>query len=150
MKIINSLKKIFGQIRSDNSGFSITELMVATSIIGLIATMASANFDNALQSARDAQRKANIHQVQTALNIYYDDRGKYPVTLSDLPTTDGWLVMKSDLENNDPKPYMPEVPHDPTNSGIYTFKYWSDGQTFKITYDTEDTKDASPQVAWGL
>ena len=45
---------------------------------------------------------------------------------------------------------MPEVPEDPLNEGEYEFKYWSDGQVFKLVYETEDLEDESPRIAWGL
>lgn len=58
--------------------------------------------------------------------------------------------MKSALEKANPYPYMPEVPSDPLNTGVYVFKYWSNGQVFKIFYETEDPLDALPLTSWGL
>ena len=137
------------KITKNNKGFSLTELMVAVSIIGSITGLASAKLNDVIPMARDAQRKANIHQVQTALNLYYNDQEQYPVSVSDEPTEEGWQLIKNILESAD-SAYVPQMPHDPLDTGQYVFKYWSDGQKFKITYETEDPSDQSPQVAWGM
>ncbi len=133
----------------NNKGFSLTELMIAISIVGSVTTIASAQLDDVLPMARDAQRKANIHQVQTALNLYYNDHEEYPVSASLEPTSEGWQSIKNVLESPD-NIYIPEMPVDPLNTDQYVFKYSSDGQKFKITYETEDPSDQSPQAAWGL
>jgi len=141
--------KTFLQKLRSNRGFSLTELMITMSIIGSVATLAGAQMNDILPTARDAQRKANVHQVQTALNLYYDDHGQYPASSGNEPTAEGWQTIKQVLESAN-QTYIPEMPHDPLNSGQYVFKYWSDGQKFKITYETEDPLDQSPQIAWGL
>jgi len=140
--------KLGVRLRS-NRGFSLTELMIAISIVGTTATLAGAQMDDILPMARDAQRKANIKQVQTALNIYYDNHEQYPISSGDEPTTADWQMIKGILESVD-ETYVPEMPHDPLNTDQYIFKYWSDGQKFKLTYETEDPLDQSPRVAWGL
>lgn len=147
-KIKSFLKKSAKKLKN-NRGFSLTELMIATSIIGSVATLAGAQIDDILPMARDAQRKANVHQVQTALSLYYNDHEQYPVTSSGEPTVEGWQLIKNILESTD-ETYVPTMPHDPLDTDQYVFKYWSDGQKFKIAYETEDSLDQSPQIAWGL
>lgn len=139
----------FGVRLRSNRGFSLTELLIAMSIAGSVASLAGAQMDDILPAARDAQRQANIHQAQTALNLYYDDYGQYPISSGQEPTVAGWQMIKTVLESAD-KTYVPKLPRDPLATGQYVFKYWSDGQKFKITYETEDPLDQSPQVAWGL
>jgi prepilin-type N-terminal cleavage/methylation domain-containing protein len=133
----------------NNKGFSLTEIMTAISIIGMVATLAGNKIDNALSLARDAHRKANIEQLQTALGFYYDDHGSYPVA-TDGQTENGWGILKNSLESDDIRTYCPNVPNDPLDSGGYKYGYWSNGQEFKIIYETEDADDASPQIAWGM
>ena len=146
---MKKLKNILLELKSNKSGFSLSEIIIATSIIGSIATVSAAQIDDAMASARDAERKANIHQVQIALALYYDDHSEYPISSSGNPTSEDWGVIKNVLENEQ-NMYMPEVPLDPINEDQYIFKYWSDGQTFKINYETEDPFDESPITAWGL
>lgn len=149
MKIIAKINKFYLKLAENNRGISLVELMVAISIIGATATIASAQIDDILPMARDAQRKANIRQVQTALNIYYDDHLEYPISVNNMPSVSDWSKIEKILEDPEAM-YMPEVPQDPLNTNDYVFKYWSDGQKFKITYETEDPADNSPLTAWGL
>jgi prepilin-type N-terminal cleavage/methylation domain-containing protein len=144
------MKNLFNKLKNNQSGFSLSELILTMSIVSLTAGLASGKMNNALPSARDAQRLGNIHQVQTALNLYYSDFGQYPSAPDKEPSRNNWQEMKKVIESSGAKPYMPEVPNDPLNNDIYNFKYWSDGQTFKIIFETEDPNDASPRIAWGL
>ena len=152
MKILKQyLLKSKEKLSKNNKGFSLIEIITAVSIISLVATMSTEQMDNLIPTARDAQRKANIHQIQTALNIYYNDHGEYPSSLTAAPTQESWEKVKTALEGEDPlTSYMPEVPVDPLNTDHYVFKYWSNGQAFKLVYETEDQFDDSPIVVWGL
>lgn len=67
-------------LRFTPSGFTLIELLVSIAIIGILATLALANFNAARQRGRDAQRKADLRNVQTALRTYYNDNGSYPTS----------------------------------------------------------------------
>ena len=60
-------------------GFTLIELLVVIAIIGLLATLAVVALNNARQKSRDARRISDIKQIQTALELYYNDEGNYPV-----------------------------------------------------------------------
>lgn len=64
--------------RNPKPGFTLIELLVAVSIIGVLSTLVLANFNAARERARDAQRKSDLKQTQTALLAYYNDIGSYP------------------------------------------------------------------------
>lgn len=59
-------------------GFTLLELLVVIAIIGILTTLLFANFNAARQRGRDAQRKADLRNLQTALRIYYNDNGGFP------------------------------------------------------------------------
>lgn len=59
-------------------GFTLIELLVVISIIGILATLVAANLNAARSRARDAQRKSDLKNVQTALRLYYNDRATFP------------------------------------------------------------------------
>jgi len=59
-------------------GFTLIELLVVISIIGILATLMVANYNAARARARDAQRKSDLRNIQTALRIYYNDTKRYP------------------------------------------------------------------------
>jgi prepilin-type N-terminal cleavage/methylation domain-containing protein len=61
-------------------GFTLIELLVSISIIAIISTVLLANFNAARERGRDAQRKADLRNIQTALRIFYNDYEYYPAS----------------------------------------------------------------------
>jgi len=61
-----------------SEAFTLIELLVVISIIGILATLLVANFNAVRARARDAQRKSDVRNIQTALRLYYNDTKRYP------------------------------------------------------------------------
>jgi prepilin-type N-terminal cleavage/methylation domain-containing protein len=59
-------------------GFTLTELLVAMALIGVLATIVYANFGSAGATGRDAQRQADLRLLQTAIEQYKVKNGYYP------------------------------------------------------------------------
>lgn len=62
------------------SGFTLVELIVVMVIIGILASLIMVNVVGVRQRARDGQRLADLKQLQNALQLYYNDNNRYPVT----------------------------------------------------------------------
>jgi type II secretion system protein G len=60
------------------SAFTLVELLVVISIIGILSSIGLFTFTSSQLRARDAARKADIKNVDTALRVYYNDKGEYP------------------------------------------------------------------------
>jgi len=73
-----SLKIINPKPNRIASGFTLIELLVVIAIIGILATLLIANINASRSRARDAQRKADLRNIQTALRLYFNDYGVYP------------------------------------------------------------------------
>ncbi|MBI2674222.1 MAG: prepilin-type N-terminal cleavage/methylation domain-containing protein [Candidatus Yanofskybacteria bacterium] len=93
-------------------GFTLVELLVVIAIIGILATLLLLQLGVARQRARDAKRIADVNQVRTAIELYFDDNGSYPVSgnYAGLGTL---LVPK----------YLTQLPLDPLNTTLHFYRY---------------------------
>ncbi|MEK7167520.1 MAG: prepilin-type N-terminal cleavage/methylation domain-containing protein, partial [Patescibacteria group bacterium] len=64
----------------EEKGFTLVEVLVVISIIMLLSSIAFTSFKSIRSKARDAQRIVEIKQLQTALELYYEKNGHYPVS----------------------------------------------------------------------
>ncbi len=88
-----------------NTGFTLIELLVVIAIIGLLSTVVMTSLNSARKKGRDTRRVEDLNTIRQALEVYYDDNGKYPTALSAL-TTGGQL---------------PVVPTDPQSGNAYSY-----------------------------
>ncbi|MEI7620012.1 MAG: hypothetical protein WCJ57_00395, partial [Candidatus Falkowbacteria bacterium] len=79
-------------------------------IIGILATISVLALNNARAKSRDAKRIADVKQMQTALELYFNDMGRYPLTAE---FTANGLSSTSTLGTTT---YMTNVPTAPTPS----------------------------------
>src|SRR5437588_640087 len=63
---------------TSSKGFTLIELLVVIAIIGILATIVMVNVLSVRSRARDTQRKSDIRQIQSALELYRADQGSYP------------------------------------------------------------------------
>lgn len=91
-------------------GFTLAELLIVITIISVLATMSIFVLTGNQQKARDAKRKSDIKAIQTALELYRADKGKYPTAIGDLSPT-----------------YIKQIPLDPRSSSAnFTYTYFPD------------------------
>jgi general secretion pathway protein G len=83
-------------------GFTLLELMIVISIMGILITIAVPSFQQSLIRARESVLKEDLFQMREAIDQYYADNGKYPATLQD-------LTQASDRTKN----YLRALPKDP-------------------------------------
>lgn len=109
--------------KNNKSGFTLIELLVVIAIISLLSSIVSSSLSNARSKARDAVRLSDIRQISTALELYYSDRGSYPVGefLSLQYTADPLSFWRGDPSLNNAlvlalEPYLKKIPTDPRNN----------------------------------
>lgn len=81
-------------------GFTLIELLVVVAIIGILASVITANVATSKSKSRDGKRVADLKILQLALELYYNDNQKFPLTLGTL-ITGGYLPLEpKDPSNN--------------------------------------------------
>ncbi len=75
----NPQKKGVKKLRNmKQKGFTLIELLVVIAIIGLLASVVLLSLNSARAKSRDAKRLADIRQLASALELYFNDSGAYP------------------------------------------------------------------------
>ena len=104
--------KLFRSFKANSgkqSGFTLIELLVVIAIIGLLATLSVLALNNARAKSRDAKRLADVKQIQTSLELYFNSTGHYP-TVEEFNT--GKIEHYSSTVGT--TTYMVEIPSAPT------------------------------------
>jgi general secretion pathway protein G len=97
--------------RSGEGGFTLVELMIVMTIIGILSAIAIPSFIRSVQKAKEAVLKEDLHTMRNAIDSYTVDKEKAPQSLDDLvqagylktmpvdPMTsrnDTWMTSQSD------------------------------------------------------
>jgi len=69
------------------AGFTLIELMIVLSIMGILLTIAEPSFKQSIIRARESVMKEDLFQIRDAIDQYYADNNKYPDQLTDLINT---------------------------------------------------------------
>jgi prepilin-type N-terminal cleavage/methylation domain-containing protein len=75
---------------SPASGFTLIEMIVVMLIIATLAALITTAGFNTFERARKVQAKNDVTQIVTAINAFYTEYGRYPVTLTST-TTDAFF-----------------------------------------------------------
>jgi type II secretion system protein G len=131
---------------TNKKGFTLVELLIVIAILGVLVTVGLAGFRSSQARGRDAQRKSNLKQLSSALELYFSDYEAYPdasggqiqgcggnpCTWGAGNFTDGKTV------------YFKVVPKDPSDySYFYRVPDPPNNQKFQLFAYLENTEDPS-------
>lgn len=125
------------ELEKNQKGFTLVELLVVISIVGVLMAISIFGLQGARESSRDARRKADLELIRSGLELYRSDCNNYPV--GSLSTTlIGDDSTSSCLSSN---VYVREIPSDPL-SPARSYLYSSTGFSYELCASLEsDTGD---------
>lgn len=125
--------------------FTLIELLIVITIIGILAVALIPRLTGGPARARDSQRKGDLQQVATALEFYAQDNGGlYPDASS------GWTCV-SGLPLSS---YLTTIPKDPSNptaatvtggcTNGYSYRSLNSRSGYLLLADLENNEDRAP------
>ena len=133
--------------RRSQAGFSLIELLVVVTIIGLLAGIAVIQVRFAIRKAEEAALKENLHSMRTAIDNFYADKQRYPSDLNELvpnylrkippdpiTKTEDWELIMSDPTSEETAETDPEAM---TQPGVQDVKSKAEGTTLDGVAYTE-------------
>lgn len=109
--------------------FTLVELLVVVSIIGLLTSIVIASLNSSRTKARDSRRVSDIREIRSALELYYTDVREYP---DDIYAASGSIagkyiaIVSKDISRNSPYFYNALLSNSPTplDCGALTCHYY--------------------------
>ncbi len=86
-------------------GYTLIEILVVVTIIGLLAAVTSITYSQLSKQSRDAKRKADLEQIRAALEMYRSNNNSYPIIAISCSSSGGLTDASST--------YLSSIPKDP-------------------------------------
>jgi len=138
-------------------GFTLIELMLVMVILGILVAIGTVAFTSSMKKGRDTTRKGNLRAITNALELYYNDNGRYPADISGgIKGCNGGVGLtptpapspcpaNSAFKDANGTLYMAQLPTDPVASQVYYYRSPSISQ-FQIYARLENTQDPAIMI----
>jgi len=105
-------------------GFTLVELMIVVSIVGILATIAAPSYQSSLVKAKETVLRQDLFTLRDLLDHHRADQGKYPPSLDGLVTAGYLRAIPKDPFTNLSSSWQ-EI-SEPTEGGIFDVYSGSD------------------------
>jgi len=127
-------------------GFTLVELLIVVSILGILATIGLFTFNSAQTRGRDSQRKSDLKQIVSALELYYSDYGSYPLATNGNiigcpSTTSTSCTWGTGSFSDATTVYFKVLPKDPKSNYSYYYRTINSEQGFQLFAKLENQED---------
>lgn len=126
-----------------SKGFTLAEILVVVSIIGVLASLIAVNVSSSQQRARDSRRQADLQNISGALELFRATNRSYPVQSSGPVAVDGSILnstlVPTFLGN------LPKDPH-PNLSAWQGYTYVTDTTGTKFSLEARLEKSSDGEV----
>jgi type II secretion system protein G len=128
-------------------GFTLIELMIVIVIMGILISLGLTSFTSSNRKNRDNRRKGNLRSITTAMESFYNDKGKYPSgnasgDILGCSTGDNQsCVWDASWTDSKGTTYMAKLPKDP--SATQRYFYSGGNNTFQIYARLENLPDSN-------
>lgn len=105
-------------------GFTILELMIVVTIVGILATMAVPSYHGSVLRAREAALRQDLFTMRDVLDQHRADKGTYPESLEELVSTGYLRALPVDPFTRSASTWQEII--EPTESGVFDVYSGSD------------------------
>jgi len=118
------------------NGFTMIELVIVITIIGLLSSILMPNFSRIQDSAKKNTVKQVVHTLQMALESYYLESGSYPTSISSIDELLTTLQTSGDLSSPPTNPYTGQPFASSDDSGKIDISIDTEADSYHLTgYD---------------
>lgn len=107
-----------------DKGFTLVELMIVVSIVGILATIAAPSYQSSLMKAKEAVLRQDLFTLRELLDHHRADQGKYPPSLDSLVSAGYLRAIPKDPFTNSSSSW--QEMSEPTEGGIFDVYSGSD------------------------
>jgi len=128
-------------------GFTLIELLIVVAIIAVLSSIVLIGLGPTQRAGRDARRIADLRQVQTALELYFNKCGYYPgqpqpvSPCGPFTAITTWQDLVFSLRGSNVG--VNQVPNDPTSGRTYSYGTDLSGSSYILGSSLEDQNSSA-------